>query len=50
MAVWKCQECGTVMELRCKPGKCQNCGAVKDKLVKEITEPAEKKKTVKRKR
>ncbi|AEG14908.1 radical SAM domain protein [Desulfofundulus kuznetsovii DSM 6115] len=35
MAVWKCQECGNVVEARCKPGKCKSCGAPKDKLVKE---------------
>jgi ABC-type ATPase with predicted acetyltransferase domain len=35
MAVFKCSECGAVVEARCKPGKCKNCGAVKDKLVKE---------------
>jgi len=35
MAVYKCQECGHVMEQRCKPGKCKSCGAVKDKLTRE---------------
>jgi len=35
MATWKCQECGNVLENRCKPGKCKVCGAVKDKLIKE---------------
>ncbi|MEW6275782.1 MAG: RCKP-type rubredoxin-like domain-containing protein [Bacillota bacterium] len=35
MAVWKCAECGNVVEARCKPGKCKSCGAPKDKLVKE---------------
>ncbi|WP_027717236.1 RCKP-type rubredoxin-like domain-containing protein [Desulfovirgula thermocuniculi] len=35
MAVWKCQECGSVVEARCKPGKCKICGAPKDKLAKE---------------
>lgn len=38
MAVWKCGECGAVVEARCKPGKCKSCGAIKDKLVKEETE------------
>lgn len=42
MAVWKCAECGAVVEGRCKPGKCKNCGAAKDKLVKEET-PGDKK-------
>jgi len=35
MAIWKCQECGNVVEARCKPGKCKSCGAVKDRLLKE---------------
>ncbi|OAT81408.1 RCKP-type rubredoxin-like domain-containing protein [Desulfotomaculum copahuensis] len=37
MAVYKCAECGNVVESRCKPGKCKACGAPKDKLVKEET-------------
>lgn len=40
MAVFKCAECGAVVEARCKPVKCKNCGAEKDKLVKE--EPQKK--------
>jgi ABC-type ATPase with predicted acetyltransferase domain len=35
MAVWKCGECGNILEARCKPGKCKTCGASKDKLAKE---------------
>lgn len=35
MAVFKCAECGAVLEARCKPAKCKNCGADKAKLVKE---------------
>lgn len=35
MAVFKCAECGNVVESRCKPGKCKICGAVKDRLIKE---------------
>ncbi|MCL6612347.1 MAG: radical SAM protein [Peptococcaceae bacterium] len=35
MAVYKCVECGNIVESRCKPGKCKSCGAVKDKLVKQ---------------
>ena len=42
MAVWKCAECGAVVEGRCKPGKCKNCGAAKDKLMKEAVEGAKK--------
>lgn len=38
MAVWKCDECGVVLEARCKPGKCKNCGAAKDHLIKEEVE------------
>lgn len=41
VAVWKCAQCGNVVEARCKPGKCQSCGAAKDQLVKQ--EPAAKK-------
>lgn len=35
MAVFKCQECGEVVEVRCKPAKCKACGAPKDRLEKE---------------
>jgi ABC-type ATPase with predicted acetyltransferase domain len=35
MAVWKCGECGSVVESRCKPGKCKTCGAPKEKLGRE---------------
>ncbi len=43
MAVWKCAECGNVVEARCKPGKCKTCGAPKDKLAKEAAaEPSGK--------
>ncbi|MCL5935032.1 MAG: radical SAM protein [Firmicutes bacterium] len=35
MAVYKCGQCGSVVESRCKPGKCNSCGALKDKLVKQ---------------
>lgn len=42
MAVWKCEECGAVVEARCKPGKCKNCGAAKDKLAKEVVEGEKK--------
>ncbi|MCL6476979.1 MAG: radical SAM protein [Peptococcaceae bacterium] len=35
MAVFKCEECGNIVESRCKPGKCKACGALKDKLVKQ---------------
>jgi ABC-type ATPase with predicted acetyltransferase domain len=42
LAVWKCAECGNVVEARCKPGKCQACGAAKDRLIKD--ESAGKKK------
>lgn len=36
MAVFKCLECGHVMENRCKPRKCKSCGANdKDKIQKE---------------
>lgn len=35
MAVYKCEECGNVVESRCKPGKCKACGAQKDKIVKQ---------------
>ena len=44
MAVWKCEECGALVEARCKPGKCKNCGAVKEKLMKEAVEGEKKKK------
>ena len=27
MAKWKCNGCGTVREVRCKPRKCKECGA-----------------------
>ena len=47
MAVWKCDECGAVIEGRCKPGKCKTCGAAKDKLIKEVVE-GEKKGTKKK--
>lgn len=43
MAVWKCAECGAVLESRCKPGKCKSCGAAKDKLDKEVKEKKDKK-------
>lgn len=51
MAIWKCQECGNVVEVRCKPGKCKSCGAVKDRLLKEEvaggkTAKAKKKSTI----
>lgn len=46
MAVWKCEECGNVVELRCKPGKCSSCGAEKGRLIKE---EAEKKPKAKKK-
>lgn len=26
MAIWKCKNCGTTKESRCKPKKCPNCG------------------------
>jgi len=43
VAVWKCAECGNVVEARCKPGKCKACGAPKAKLAKEeAAEPAGK--------
>ncbi|MTI84587.1 MAG: radical SAM protein [Firmicutes bacterium] len=35
MAVYKCEQCGHVMEQRCKPGKCKSCEAEKDKLIKQ---------------
>jgi hypothetical protein len=44
MAIWKCQECGNILENRCKPGKCKACGAVKDKLIKEEQEKGQKRK------
>jgi len=40
MAVYKCDECGSVVDSRCKPGKCKSCGALKDKLIKQ--EPPKK--------
>lgn len=27
MAVWKCNECGSTKEGRCKPQKCPGCNA-----------------------
>ena len=44
MAIWKCQECGNILENRCKPGKCKVCGATKDKLFKEEQEKGQKRK------
>ena len=38
MAVWKCGECGALMEARCKPGKCKSCNAKKEKLIKDEKE------------
>lgn len=35
MAVFKCAQCGEVVEQRCKPGKCPKCGAVKEELIKQ---------------
>jgi len=35
MAVWKCSECGNIMENRCKPQKCKTCGAEKGKIAKD---------------
>lgn len=26
MAVWKCEQCGTAKDCRCKPKKCAECG------------------------
>lgn len=46
MAKFKCQECGAIEEVRCKPAKCKSCGAVKDKIIKE---EAGGEKTVKKK-
>jgi hypothetical protein len=47
MAVWKCNECGAVIEGRCKPGKCKTCGAPKDMLIKETVEGEKKSATKK---
>ncbi len=35
MAVYKCNQCGEIIESRCKPGKCSACGAAKDDLIKQ---------------
>ncbi|MGQ9558051.1 MAG: RCKP-type rubredoxin-like domain-containing protein [Desulfurispora sp.] len=35
MAVFKCSQCGEIMESRCKPGKCKSCGAPKEDLQKQ---------------
>ncbi len=39
MAKWKCTQCGTLRESRCKPRKCAKCG--NDKF--EKAEAAKKK-------
>ncbi len=41
MAVYKCDQCGEIIESRCKPGKCSACGAAKDALIKQ--EPVKQK-------
>ena len=35
MATWKCTQCGTLAEGRCKPGKCKSCGAPREALEKQ---------------
>jgi len=42
VAVFKCEQCGNVVEARCKPGQCKSCGAVKDKLIKQDQPKKEK--------
>lgn len=34
MPTWKCADCGTTSEGRCRPAKCPRCGAARDTLVK----------------
>lgn len=35
MATWKCKECGTEKEGRCRPQKCAKCGAPKEAIEKK---------------
>lgn len=34
MAVWKCSQCETTSEGRCRPKLCPSCGAGKEQIVK----------------
>jgi len=34
MSIWKCTNCATIAEGRCRPKVCANCGADKEQLVK----------------
>ena len=34
MAVWKCSQCNTTSEGRCRPKVCSNCGGSKEQIVK----------------
>lgn len=34
MSTWKCTQCGSTSEGRCRPKACPNCSSAKDQIVK----------------